>query len=154
MIAGHEKVDNKVIKTIRSILDYTYMVQYPVLSEIDLQKMASLLVVFHQNKEIFVSNGLQNSDHLRIPKLHTLRHFMDDVRSGGTPDNFSTETPESLHIDMCKIPYRASNHREFNKQILNYLDIHDHLAMRHAYEEYQTQRIRGLDDGSVSTACL
>ncbi len=72
VIAGHEKVDNKVIKTIQSILDYTYMAQYPVLSEIDLQKMASLLVIFHQNKEIFVSNGLGNSDHLHIPKLHAL----------------------------------------------------------------------------------
>ena len=72
VIASHEKVDNKVIKTIWSILDYTYMVQYPVLSEIDLQKMASLLIVFHQNQEIFISNGLQNSDHLCIPKLHAL----------------------------------------------------------------------------------
>ncbi len=79
---------------------------------------------------------------------------MDNVQSGGTPDNFSTEMPESLHIDMCKMPYHASNHHEFDKQILNYLDIHDHLAMQHAYKEYWMQRIGGLDDGSVSTACL
>ncbi len=52
---------------------------------------------------------------------------------------------------MCKMPYHASNRREFDKQILNYLDIHDRLAMRHAYEEYRTRRIGGLDDGSVST---
>src|SRR5260370_41351281 len=106
------------------------MVQYPVLSEVDLQKMESLLAIFHQNKDIFISNGSWGSDHLCIPKLHTLQHFMDDVQSGGTPNNFSTETPESLHIDMCKMPYCASNCHEFNKQILNYLDIHDHLAMQ------------------------
>ncbi len=51
VIAGHEKVDDKVIKMIQSILDYAYMVPYLVLSE-DLQKMVSLLIVFHQNKEI------------------------------------------------------------------------------------------------------
>ncbi len=46
------------------------------------------------------------------------------------------EMLESLHIDMCKMPYHASNHCEFDKQILNYLDIHDCLTMWHAYEEY------------------
>ncbi len=109
VVVGHEKVDSKVIKSIRSILDYAYMAQYPVLSEIDLKKMDDILLVFHQNKEVFISNELQGSDHFCIPKLHALQHFMDDVQSGGTPDNFSTETPESLHISMCKVPYHASN---------------------------------------------
>ena len=73
---------------------------------------------------------------------------MDDIQSGGTPNNFSMEMPELLHIDMCKMPYCASNCHEFNKQILNYLDIHDHLAMWHAYKEYQSQQgLRGLFDG-------
>ena len=44
------------------------------------------------------------------------------------------------YIDMCKIPYCASNHCESDKQILNYLDIHDHLAMCHAYKEYRSWR--------------
>ena len=110
VIAGHEKVDSRVIKAVRSILDYTYMAQYPALSELDLQKMEDLLTMFHQNKEIFISNKLRGTDHLRIPKLHGLHHFMDDTQSGGTPDNFSAETPESLHIDIvmnCAQPPRT-----------------------------------------------
>ena len=102
--------------------------------------MEDLLTMFHQNKDIFISNELWGTDHLHIPKLHGLCHFMGNTQSGGTPDNFSTETPKSLHIDMCKIPYCASNHHESDKQILNYLDIHDRLAMCHAYEEYWSQR--------------
>ena len=109
VVTGHEKVDSKVIKSVRLILDCTYMVQYPVLSEIDLKKMDDILLVFHQNKEVFISNESQGSDHFHIPKLYALQHFMDDIRSGGTPDNFSTETPESLHISMCKVPYCALN---------------------------------------------
>ena len=79
VVAGHEKADSKVVRSLRSILDFAYMAQYPMLSKIDLQKMDELLVVFHKNKEIFISNGSQELDHFNIPKLHTLRHFMDDI---------------------------------------------------------------------------
>ena len=72
VVVGHEKVDSKVIKSIRSILDYAYMAQYPVLSEIDLKKMDDILLIFHQNKEVFISNESQGSDHFHIPKLHAL----------------------------------------------------------------------------------
>src|SRR5258705_12489344 len=38
---------------------------------------------------------------------------------------------------MCKDPYEASNHRDYDKQILSYLDIQDHLSMCSAYEDYR-----------------
>ncbi len=38
---------------------------------------------------------------------------------------------------MCKDPYEASNHRNYDKQILSYLDIQDHLSMHSAYEDYR-----------------
>src|SRR5258708_27952006 len=71
------------------------------------------------------------------PKLHALQHFIHDVHSGGTPENCSTETPESLHIQMCKDPYEASHHCDYDEQILSYLDIQDHLSMHSAYEDYR-----------------
>ena len=79
VVAGHEKADSKVVRSLRLILDFAYMAQYLMLSEIDLQKMDELLVVFHKNKEIFISNGSWELDHFNIPKLHTLQHFMDDI---------------------------------------------------------------------------
>ena len=115
----------------------------------DLEKMDDILSIFHQNKDIFLSNGARESTHFRIPKLHGLQHFVGDVHSGGPPDNFTTETPESLHINMCKEPYNASNRCDYDTQILNYLGIHDHLAMRQAYEAYRARRNTQLN--SVST---
>src|SRR5258708_1460448 len=44
---------------------------------------------------------------------------------------------KSLHIQMCKDPYEASNHCDYDKQILSYLDIQDCLSMRSAYEDYR-----------------
>ncbi|KAF8314385.1 uncharacterized protein EI90DRAFT_2830623, partial [Cantharellus anzutake] len=121
VIAGHENIDNKVIRSTQSLLDFAYMAQYPLLSETDLDKMGDLLSMFHDNKDIFIHRGACQAGHFRIPKLHGLRHFIDDTISGGTPDNFSTETPESLHVEMCKDPYCASNRHEYGEQIINYL---------------------------------
>src|SRR5260370_29228044 len=88
--------------------------------------MKDLLSSFNRSKEIFISNGSQELCHFCIPKLHALQHFVDDV-----------------HIQMCKDPYGTSNHHDYDKQILNYLDIQDHLSMHYAYEDYrERERIK------------
>ncbi|KAF8330563.1 uncharacterized protein EI90DRAFT_2848256, partial [Cantharellus anzutake] len=133
IIIGHDHVDNKVINAISSLLDFSYLAQYPSLSASKIHKMEEALTTFHGNKQVFVDNGLQDPPHFRIPKLHGLQHFISDITMGGTPNNSSTETLESLHIEMCKEPYLASNHCGYDKQILNYLDVQDRLAMRYAY---------------------
>jgi len=70
----------------------------------------------------------------------------------GVPDNFSTETPESLHIKMCKEPYNATNRRNYDPQILNYLDIHDRLTLRVHFEAAQEmlQNLTILHDSTPS----
>jgi hypothetical protein len=137
IIIGHDHIDNKVINAISSLLDFSYLAQYPSLSASEIHKMEEALTTFHGNKQVFVDNGLRDPPHFQIPKLHRLQHFIGDITTGGTPNNSSTETPESLHIEMCKEPYLASNHCEYDKQILNYLDVQDRLAMRYAYESHR-----------------
>src|SRR5258708_10395967 len=41
---------------------------------------------------------------------------------------------------MCKDPYEASNHHNYDKQILSYLDIQDCLSMHSAYEDYRERK--------------
>src|SRR5258707_14050070 len=86
IIFGHEKVDAKVINAIWSVLDFVYMAQYPLLSDLNLSKMKDLLSLFNRNKEVFISNGSQELHHFHIPKLHALHHFILVVHSGGTPE--------------------------------------------------------------------
>ena len=110
VIAGHENVDQKVLVATQSLADYICMAHYPPISETDLEQMEALLDNFHKLKFIFIQNGSHESkNHLRIPKLHTLVHYIENSYLLGIPNNFSTKTPESLHIPMCKEPYRASN---------------------------------------------
>jgi hypothetical protein len=94
VILGHEKVDNKVLRSMQSILDFTYMVQYPSLSVAHLDKMKDLVSTFHHNKDIFIHRGACKASHCRIPKLHGLQHFIDDVVVGGMP------TPRKL-LNLC-----------------------------------------------------
>ncbi|KAF8324178.1 uncharacterized protein EI90DRAFT_2935235, partial [Cantharellus anzutake] len=114
----------------QSILDFAYMAQYPSLSAAHLDKMKDLLSTFHHNKDVLIHRGACEASHFRIPKLHGLQHFVDDVIVGGPPDNFSMETPESLQLEMCKDPYHATNRCEYDEQIINHLEIHDRLALQ------------------------
>ncbi len=98
-------IDHKVLVAFQSLVDYIFIAHYPLASVTDLET------------------------NLRIPKLHALLHYIENLYQLSVPDNFSTKTPESLHIQMCKDPYKASNHCNFDCQILNYLDIQDHLTL-------------------------
>ena len=57
--------------------------------------------------------------------------------------------PESLHIQMCKEPYKSSNHHYYDLQILNYLDVHDQLTLHHQIFETFTSS-EGSVEGSVA----
>ena len=55
----------------------------------------------------------------KLPKLHSwIYHIVDSIRSFGAINGYTTETYESLHKDYVKIPYRSSNKRDINTQII------------------------------------
>lgn len=56
-------------------------------------------------------------DHFNIPKLHALVHYTQMIRLHGTPDGYNTECPERLHIDYVKKGFRASNKRDYTRQM-------------------------------------
>ena len=76
-------------------------------------------------------------DYLNILKLHALVHYMGNCHQLGIPDNFLTKAPESLHICMCKEPYKSTNRRDYDCQILNYLDVQDQLTLPLLYEVFK-----------------
>jgi hypothetical protein len=156
IIAGHGRVDHRVLMAIRSLVDYIFMAHYPLISETDLETMEKHLMSFHSYKDIFIQNGARGSkNHLQIPKLHALLHYLKNSYQLGVPDNFSTETPKSLHIRMCKEPYKASNCRDFDHQILNYLDVQDHLTLCHFYEIHRaSQDATGSDPAVIVPSWL
>ena len=56
---------------------------------------------------------------MKFPKLHSwIYHIVDTIREHGTINGYTTETYESLHKTYVKIPYRLSNKKEVEKQIM------------------------------------
>jgi len=52
-------------------------------------------------------------------KLHSwLYHVDESIREYGSMNGWTTETYESLHKDYIKTPYRLSNKRDINTQII------------------------------------
>ncbi|CAI5467421.1 unnamed protein product [Closterium sp. Yama58-4] len=45
-------------------------------------------------------------------KVHLMTHFPDAIRRGGLLWEYSAAVFENAHIRTCKLPYRASNHRQ------------------------------------------
>ncbi|RHZ66595.1 hypothetical protein Glove_306g23 [Diversispora epigaea] len=71
---------------------------------------ADLFIKLFQN----ISNS-----HLKFPKLYSwICHIVDTIREYGAINGYTTETYESLHKTYVKIPYRLSNKKEVEKQIM------------------------------------
>ncbi|EPQ58801.1 hypothetical protein GLOTRDRAFT_125129 [Gloeophyllum trabeum ATCC 11539] len=85
-----------------------------------LDALQAALQEFHDNKEIFIT--LEAREHFNLPKLHAMQHYIDSIRSRGSPNGFNTELPERLHINYAKDAYRASNKCDYVQQMTKWLD--------------------------------
>ncbi|KAG8782550.1 hypothetical protein FRC12_020674 [Ceratobasidium sp. 428] len=64
-----------------------------------------------------------------------LGHYAQDIRELGTPDGYSTETLEHLHIMYVKIPWRMSNRRDPLLQMVEYVRRLEALEIQRVYIE-------------------
>ncbi|RHZ66061.1 hypothetical protein Glove_309g98 [Diversispora epigaea] len=56
---------------------------------------------------------------LQFPKLHSwVFHICSSIREFGAINGYTTETYESLHKDYVKKPYKLTNKKEIEKQIM------------------------------------
>ena len=62
---------------------------------------------------------------LKLLKLHSwVYHIIDSIQSYGTINGYTTETYESLHKDFVKIPYRMSNKKDIESQLLKTVSVY------------------------------
>ncbi|CAE6381518.1 unnamed protein product [Rhizoctonia solani] len=124
---------------IRSLVDFIFRAHMSSMTETDLGHLEHELDTFHQFKEVLVARDYYQSGARfdRIPKLHVLSHYVDSIREFGTPDGYSTEVPEHLHIEYAKIPWRASNKVRPLPQMLTYIQRQEAIRIHRAYlDEY------------------
>jgi hypothetical protein len=139
-IAGAPKIDRAVMRCMRSLHDFIYLAQYRSHSTTTLEYLEQSLKIFHSLKWIFVTNGARRGDkkkakppvipHFKgIPKLAALHNYAYHIPRMGSSVQFSTEVTETCHQSMAKAAYRATNHKDFFKQMCSYLNRQAALAL-------------------------
>jgi hypothetical protein len=103
--------------------------------------------------------------HFQFPKMHLLSHISESIRRMGSPDNFSTDVSELLHVEMVKEAYRSTNRVNFEEQMLWYNDRYtglaymiqtlEYLAVRGSFDSdtARTLRMCSRDERLRSTRC-
>ena len=124
-------IDSQVMVVARAILDFCYYAQLRVHTNNSLDALDNTLATFHANKDIMKELGIR--DHFNLPKLHQLSHYVQSITLFGTADGFNTELPERLHIDFAKEAYRASNKRDYEEQMVMWLQRQDAVLWRSSY---------------------
>jgi hypothetical protein len=123
-----------VLRAVRAVLDFIYYAHFESHSEKTLIALEESWVAFHENKHVFVDEGVRT--HFNIPKFHSASHYALAIRSRGTADGISTEWPERLHIDFAKQGYDASNKKAFVRQMTRWLTRQEKIYRFTAYLEW------------------
>jgi len=111
-----------LICVVRATLDFIYYAHFESHTTDSLRKLEEAWIAFHQNFNYFVEKGVRKSrDDFNIPKLHSMQHYIAAIISWGSADGYSSESPERLHIDFAKSAYRASNKKNYIKQMTKWL---------------------------------
>ena len=89
----------QLIWPVHGLLDFLYLVQYPLHSTETLKLLKDALALWDENQQIFVDLNVRKNFN-NIPKLNFLRHYLLSVTLHRTTDNYNTEYMERLHIDL------------------------------------------------------
>src|SRR5277367_2380021 len=86
------------------------------------------------SKDVFIQEGVR--EHFNIPKIHQMIHYAAAIQSRGSADGYNREASERLHIDYAKEGYRASNKKDYIKQMTVWLGRQEAVAQFRAYLVY------------------
>ena len=132
----------RAVRAVRAIIDFMYIASYHSHSESTLVRLQEALDEFHENKGIFIEMGIR--DHFNFNKLHMLQHYVHMIKLLGTTDGYNTEATERLHLDLAKNLYRASNKKDYMKQMTEGLQRHEQMRLFRSYIRW-----RKIDDENV-----
>jgi Plavaka transposase len=140
-------VQPAVLRTAVAVIDFIYYAQLRVHTSKTLEAWENALKLFHENKQIFVDLDIR--EHFNIPKVHQMVHYIQSIKSHGTADGYNTESPERLHIDFAKDAYRASNKRDYVRQMTVWLGRQEAVARFEAFQTYLTKGKNASQEGFI-----
>ena len=121
MITG--TIDECMIWAVCAMVDFISYAHFEVHMEQSLKKMDRAWSAIHKNKLVFLELDLHK--HFNISKFHSMIHYVSSIRTYGTLDGYNIKSPEHLHIDLVKIPFKASNKQDYTTQMMTWMTRHD-----------------------------
>jgi hypothetical protein len=147
ILAGAIPAD--VVKAARAAVGFIYYAQFRSHTEQTLTAMETALQDFHKYKEVFVCLGIRKD--FNIPKIHSLLHYATMIRLLGSADSYNTEASERLHIDYAKDAYRATNHKDYVKQITTWLRRQEVADQFTAYLDWRLKKGSGSENADATS---
>ena len=133
IIAGHKNVSSGILKVMRAFLDFVYLAQYESHSTGTLGYLQDALRMFHKYKQHIADSGVRNgprqNNEFHIPKIELMQHVKRLIELLGSAPQFSSEQTERCHIDMAKVPYKATNWKAHAEQMCRYLDRKERIRL-------------------------
>jgi hypothetical protein len=114
----------------------------PLQSETQLNYAQSLIDSFDAHKDEFRNIA---GCSLNLPKMHAIQHYLDNIREYGVPSNYDTELTEHLHIQFAKIPYKMTNRRDMEPQMLRAIHRQSAIQAKYQYLESIEQPTSNLE---------
>lgn len=143
-------IPQDAVAAAHALLDFINYAQYHSHTSDTLAAMDEALVRFHQHKTAFVRLGIHKD--FEIPKLHSLLHYTAMIGLLGSADGYNTETPERMHIDFAKKAYKASNRRDYYKQMTRWLSRQAFIAYFSSYLTWLAINPTPTEDNLASNA--
>ena len=91
--------------------------------EQSLERMDRAWSAIHENKAVFLELNIR--EHFNIPKFHSLIHYISSICTHETLDGYNTKSPEHLHINFAKVPFRAGNKWDYTAQMATWMSRHE-----------------------------
>ncbi|CDO77553.1 hypothetical protein BN946_scf184912.g52 [Trametes cinnabarina] len=139
----------RLLRAVRALLDFLYLAQYPAHTTQTLELLKEALRRFHANKAIFVDLGIRLN--FKLPKLHSLEHYILSILLFGTTDNYDTQYTERLHIDFAKEAYRATNHKDELPQMTTWLKRREKILRHEIFINWRLRRLPGTSEARASS---
>ena len=132
VIAG--AADGTVVSAVQAALNFIYYAHFKCHTDSSLKKLEAAWTDFYERKSVFVDHSVR--EHFNIPKLHSMHHYLHMIKLHGTTDNFNTELPEQLHIDIAKDTFDHSNKKDYIAQMRRWLQRHEAVCKFTAYLQW------------------
>jgi len=116
-------------KFIKSVTDFILITSYHSHTETTLKYLQDALSGISSNIHLFLPYHKSHSMS-KIPKIHSLLHYIKCIREMGSANNSDTEISEAAHQNIIKDGYRYSNKVNYIPQIVRWETRLFHIKSR------------------------